>query len=127
MSVIVKNTSTFLVLLTALLLFQSVWNVAAAFCNHETVTSSKEWHLGHHVSGHAHTAHAEQAKSMKIVDTDDHSDHLPSFAPIILASETMYHQHRGSQMDAIRHLDWNNSYQSPYLEFNSPPPMLTPL
>lgn len=121
----VKKKSFFLVLFTALLLFQSVWNIAAAFCNHENVTISAQGHFGHHVSGHQYTANGHDlVKNTKIMN-DDHSDHLPSFSPIILASHLVNTYDRISQVDSVRILDWKNSYQSPDLEFISPPPMLT--
>ena len=139
----VQRSAVFMTLLLSLFMFQSFWNVAAAFCAHENLAlnATSSGHFGHHVAldceqnqivyQHQH-AHAplqfEQAQPAVVVDGDDHSDHLPSFAHFIMVDE----QQSAQQPLFTAHLiqpqfDWHNLYQSPHLYVANPPPVLTPL
>lgn len=76
----------------SLFIFQSLWNVAAAFCVHETLSTHSTTlpHFGHHgavrceqnqTTKHNHvSAVQEKTPLSSVFATDDHRDHLPSFA-----------------------------------------------
>lgn len=105
-----------------------MWNIAAAFCTHENSTSSAyttQMHFGHHSSGHQLTLN----KGTKLlISQDDHSDHLPSFSPLILAENTQALPDPIAKLLNVKnYTDWRNLYSSPYLGFNSPPPISAPL
>ncbi|MCF9034649.1 cation efflux protein, CzcI-like [Acinetobacter nectaris] len=122
-----KKKSVFLLVLSSLLLFQSMWNIAAAFCTHEKGTVSTyatQMHFGHHSSGHQLTASQE---NKLLSSQDDHSDHLPSFSPLILVEAQDVLQPVSKMVQSRDDTDWRNLYSSPYLSFNSPPPNLAPL
>ena len=127
---------TFISVLFSLLVFQSLWNIAAAFCVHENVTislsngySSSANHFGHHQQSKTciDDAHLPISDPFSFA-VDDHHDHLPSFTQLILneAHEAYFYP---ITTDVIRQfkIDWSNLYQSPDLVLNSPPPMLSPL
>lgn len=123
-----KKKSVFLLILSSLLLFQSMWNVAAAFCTHEKgleVSYSIQMHFGHHNSGHSLSVNKV---SQLLSSHDDHSDHLPSFSPLILAEAVEHVPNIVSRpSERENKTDWRNLYTSPDLGFSPPPPMLTPL
>lgn len=124
----------------SLFIFQSLWNVAAAFCVHETLSphSTTLPHFGHHGAVRCeqnqttkHTqmqALQEKMQLSSVFATDDHRDHLPSFAHFILshvqqsANEPLF-----STYVPRLEFDWRNLYQSPHLSRANPPPVLTPL
>ena len=120
----------------SLFIFQSLWNVAAAFCVHETLSTHSTTlpHFGHHGAVRCeqnqttkHTqmqALQEKMQSSSVFATDDHRDHLPSFAHFILsdvqqsANEPLF----SAYVPRLEYL-----YQSPHLSRANPPPVLTPL
>ena len=120
----------------SLFIFQSLWNVAAAFCVHETLSTHSTTlpHFGHHGAVRCeqnqttkHTqmqALQEKMKLSSVFATDDHRDHLPSFAHFILshvqqsANEPLF----SAYVPRLEYL-----YQSPHLSRANPPPVLTPL
>ncbi|MBF7687215.1 cation efflux protein, CzcI-like [Acinetobacter rathckeae] len=125
-----KAKAVFFTLLSCVLLLQSVWNVAAAWCVHEntqTVTVERT-HFGHHVVTERHNSLHTQLEQVVASEKHDHSDHLPSLNPIMLSqlqhdlARTPY-----KSIVTVQKTDWKNLYQSPDLAFNSPPPILAPL
>lgn len=136
---LVKRSHVFITLLLSLFMFQSLWNVAAAFCVHEESKSVRVMpHFGHHVTasceskshGMAKKSTTQPTSSFDLADftQDDHSDHLPSFAHIMLTEA----QHSALSPVFIPKLvqvqfNWQNLYQSPHLFLTTPPPVLTPL
>lgn len=129
-----QNRSFFTLILMALFMFQSAWNVAAAFCIHETTSNqSNIFHFGHHQAlSSCQEKSADQFQLEKPTQTqisvDDHSDHLPSFSHIIvfesfvdLTSKQVY------DLEHKRAFLWSNLYQSPDLLRQNPPPLFIPL
>ena len=118
-----RRSAVLMTLLLSLFMFQSLWNVAAAFCGHETVSQSKgQHHFGHHVvdtssctTPHQQTTDHTASNGSVPVSLQDHHDHLPSCFHVVVieAQQPQYH--------------WFNSYQSPDLTGHHPPPVLTPL
>lgn len=116
-------------------MFQSIWNVAAAFCTHEkSNTTLTMQHFGHHISSdtdHIESKSAsfsEHSNISKQNQFDDHTDHLPSFAQfMLLDSNSSVTEHASAFSKVKPSFDWHNFYQSPYLAFLSPPPNLAPL
>lgn len=128
--------SGWITLLFALLTFQSLWNVAAAFCVHEetTFSQSSTQHFGHHqmtqsCQSEFKISHAPSHLSSDFSFLeDDHQDHLPSFNALILVEEQDYFIFLNRQIVAlVNALPWYNFYQSPDLTLNNPPPILAPL
>ena len=137
-----QRVGVFVTLLACLFMFQSVWNVAAAFCNHErllsVVVSTQQpiaEHFGHHIIAAEHwQQHSSQGKNQSSEiknaiqeDQQDHSDHLPSFAPVLLEidRQTTSPQYIGHVISSRFY--WSNLYQSPDLYELNPPPVLSPL
>ena len=117
-------------------MFQSFWNVAAAFCAHETASEySTLNHFGHHVPENAHVAE----KHSTAVDQDnadlpmplslqDHHDHLPScFHVVVTEAQQQLKDPMLQTHEVEQKYYWSNSYQSPHLSGLNPPPVLTPL
>ena len=136
----VKRSRFFITLLLSLFMFQSFWNVAAAFCVHEEQPKNVMVmsHFGHHTTAscdsQAATVHPKNTNQVQTAfdlaafQQDDHSDHLPSFAHIMLTE---------AQPAAVSpvfipklvqvQFNWQNLYQSPHLFPSNPPPVLAPL
>ncbi|WP_216077120.1 cation efflux protein, CzcI-like [Acinetobacter sp. Ac_3412] len=130
-----QRSTVFVTVLLSLFMFQSFWNVAAAFCAHETVSEySTLNHFGHHVA--EQTNSSEQGAVFDKVAADlpmplslqDHHDHLPSCFHVVVAevqqrvNEPMLHS-----QDVEQKYYWSNFYQSPHLSGLNPPPLSTPL
>lgn len=67
----IMRSSTWITMLIALFMFQSVWNVAAAFCVHEKLGQNNQpsMHFGHHeATVHDLMREAHQQNSKKILD-----------------------------------------------------------
>lgn len=135
-------------------MFQSLWNVAAAFCDHENrniVSHSSVPHFGHHVAlncqqdqqqheknvsnaieqvetlSHDHSGTSQLNDFLNHLD-DDHSDHLPSFAHFIVADVSKQaDQPKFVAYSETTFIDWKNLYQSPDLFQPNPPPAFSPL
>ena len=86
-------------------MFQSFWNVAAAFCVHEQQPQSQQsYHFGHHqntlcASDSRQHDHNGQSENIKTFSSDleigeDHQDHLPSMMHLIVQNEKVdvFHQ-----------------------------------
>ncbi|WOE41378.1 cation efflux protein, CzcI-like [Acinetobacter chinensis] len=128
--------------LLSLFMFQSLWNVAAAFCAHENLnhgyTVTSQFHFGHHVAlnceqnqQHSHdpkqTVGIQMSEFISQLD-DDHSDHLPSFAHFIVADVSQQaDQPKFVAYPESAFIDWKNLYQSPDLFLPNPPPASAPL
>jgi len=150
----VKRSGIFISVLLSLFMFQSLWNVAAAFCDHENITSSSQGlirqHFGHHNAPNCKQDQLQhqqgligvtdvldhvssQQQNIQLNDflshlEDDHSDHLPSFAHYIVVDT----QQQATQPKFVAYpestfSDWDNLYQSPHLFAPNPPPISSPL
>lgn len=139
----VKRFSIFIAILMTLFMFQSIWNVAAAFCGHEDrleLNQPQLNHFGHHQSelcpqdqsaaehSHLFATDCQPADQASDGFIDDHHDHLPSFSHFIVV-DAFQSQSRAS---AVAYVDvsqilWENLYQSPHLNLPHPPPELFPL
>ena len=135
-----KQPSLFIALMLSLFIFQSLWNVAAAFCVHERLDANSTVlaHFGHHgalpceqnkTAQHSHVpALQEKNQLLSVLSADDHRDHLPSFAHFMLidvqqsANQTLF----SAYLPRIE-FDWRNLYQSPHLYQSNPPPVFAPL
>lgn len=137
-----KRSGIFITVILSLFMFQSLWNVAAAFCGHENLKippiQNVQSHFGHHVALHCEND-ASHNKTAVYVDSqlstdflnnfqDDHRDHLPSFAHFIVADV----QQQADQPKLMAYfdstfIDWENLYQSPHLFLQNPPPISAPL
>ncbi|MHA3055560.1 cation transporter [Acinetobacter sp. ANC 4633] len=127
-----KRCSVFITILLTLFMFQSVWNVAAAFCTHENqpaIQKSSSAHFGHHQLSSEHVAqHSNVANTVgDPPDVQDHSDHLPSFSPGVVFVQVQTLTPQYASMQVLRHYDWNNLYQSPDVFLPNPPPVFAPL
>ena len=143
----VKRFGLLMSMVLSLFMFQSLWNVAAAFCTHEVLPNkpaslTSAWHFGHHVAfscpqdqhidavnpQHSVAAHDSLSSTFNSNIQDDHSDHLPSFAHFIIADvQQKTEPPRWSAYIAVQLIDWKNLYQSPYLSLKNPPPVPSPL
>ena len=146
----------FITVLLSLFMFQSLWNVAAAFCDHENTQNQPQQfiisHFGHHIALDCAQDRNQHQKKSSALDGyqskslihdhqnnlqmdeflnhlgDDHSDHLPSFAHFIVVDV----QQQALKPKFIAYpetsfTDWSDQYQSPYLFLPKPPPVSTPL
>lgn len=131
-----KKKSVLLLILSFLFIFQSLWNVAAAFCTHENVTQQSNGHFGHHVT----LVSCQQQKNLHPYDVQvqhetafhndlqDHKDHLPSFAQILVIDVSSEIISPRSNLSLIKQTYfWQNLYRSPDLSAANPPPLLSPL
>ncbi|MPW45617.1 cation efflux protein, CzcI-like [Acinetobacter guerrae] len=122
-------------------MFQSLWNVATAFCAHETASKNSvtAFHFGHHfdsATDHQSGSSLLTAESKNLKNTVihspsifmDHHDHLPTCLHIVMAEIGQHAREPFRSGYLTRSVyDWANSYQSPHLSGLNPPPVLTPL
>ena len=118
-------------------MFQSLWNVAAAFCVHEKQQSVQtQSHFGHHATASCESKRQETTQNKSAQASfdfsafaqDDHSDHLPSFAQMLLTAAQQSAESPVFIPILTRiQFNWQNLYQSPDLFSSNPPPVLTPL
>lgn len=138
------RSTTWISVLVALFMFQSLWNVAAAFCVHEEqkaqVVTQQGFHFGHHqttlcvsddkahqqisVDDHTQTANDQFELGE---DHQDHQDHLPSMAHLIIPKEKNYQLPLALELRERPQFFWHNAYQAPDLLGQHPPPELSPL
>ena len=135
-----------ILIMMSLFIFQSAWNVAAAFCQHESVDLSQvhETHFGHHqvleeCLSHTDQSHShDQAKQSNDTQnklsenqlnlSQDHQDHLPSMGHLLIQdTRAEIVQSNAFQMSRTPQFVWNNLYQSPDLGSITPPPLSSPL
>ena len=133
------RSSTWITVLVGLFMFQSFWNVAAAFCVHEQQPSLQQsYHFGHHQNtlctsdqGQNNDDH-QQAEIQKASSNDlkigeDHQDHLPSMTHLLVQNEKFDVVHPNFEIEANPQFYWKNGYQPPDLLLQSPPPEFSPL
>lgn len=151
---VVKRSGMFITVLLGLFMFQSLWNVAAAFCDHEServfTNELTSQHFGHHVAVNCskdqqqhqmtlskqltleilviHPDESPQLHDFLMHLQDDHSDHLPSFSHFIIVEAQQQANVPLLSSSLMQHkIDWVNLYQSPHLYLPNPPPVLFPL
>ena len=117
--------------LLSLFIFQSIWNVAAAYCAHEqtieplTITT----HFGHHdidKSSKNQDAFAITEQDSDPVLTVNHHDHLPScFHVVIVEAQEKIVSPLIQSSEPKQQYYWSNSYKSPHISKQDPPPILT--
>ncbi|MBP8006472.1 MAG: cation transporter [Acinetobacter sp.] len=132
-----RRSSIFVTVLLSLFIFQSLWNVAAAYCAHENTNQQSTFssHFGHHVPNavEAVTKHTQTSKQDTTdlpmpVSLQDHHDHLPSCFHVVTPEvQQQLDQPMLRTQKLKQKYHWSNSYQSPYLSSLNPPPVLTPL
>lgn len=118
---------SWITLLVSLFIFQSLWNVAAAFCLHEDISSLsvQTSHFGHHQTKLcAKTTHQNTST---VLLAEDHQDHLPSMTYIILQKEKILVDPLHLEIKETHQFNWQNHYQPPDLSQHRPPPEYTPL
>ncbi|EBK2343933.1 cation transporter, partial [Salmonella enterica subsp. enterica serovar Enteritidis] len=100
-------------------MFQSFWNVAAAFCVHEQQPQSQQsYHFGHHqntlcASDSRQHDHNGQSENIKTFSSDleigeDHQDHLPSMMHVIVQNEKVDVFHPSSEVKVNPQFHWKN-------------------
>ena len=125
-------------LLLSLFIFQSLWNVAAAYCGHENISQQSilDSHFGHHLPANAEVVTKQHIHSINQDTTDlpmplslqDHHDHLPSCFYVVVTEAQQQLLQPIPQIQQLQpQYHWFNSYQSPDLTGHHPPPVLTPL
>lgn len=133
---LLNRKSAFITFVLSLLLFQSFWNIAAAFCVHEhTSQASSVRHFGHHQATICHQDDNQNLayknslnKQFNSMLGDDHHDHLPSYSSVILPIVNQELDQPIYVENKIRpQVEWKNSYKSLYLSSLSPPPEFSPL
>lgn len=135
------RSTAWISVLVALFMFQSLWNVAAAFCVHEEqktqVVTQQSFHFGHHQttlcvsddkahqqsSADSHTQTANDLDGLHPIQTD----HLPSMAHLIIPKEINYQMPLAFEVRERPQFFWHNAYQAPDLLGQHPPPELSPL
>lgn len=129
---------TWITVLVGLFMFQSLWNVAAAFCIHEEpVQAQQNYHFGHHqntlCAGEPPLNHnSEPSEQLKNINNDlnigeDHQDHLPSMTHLYVQNERVVIAHLSTDLKVIPQFYWANGYQPPDLFPQSPPPLFSSL
>jgi hypothetical protein len=132
------RATAWITVLVGLFMFQSLWNVAAAFCVHEdAVQLQQSYHFGHHqnslcpsASGQQHAT--EQSKQLKSINGDlpigeEHQDHLPSMTQLYVPNNELSAIPLLPELKVIPQFYWINRYQAPDLFQQSPPPEFSPL
>ncbi|MCH7335801.1 cation efflux protein, CzcI-like [Acinetobacter sp. NIPH 2699] len=132
-----RRSSIFITVLLSLFMFQSLWNVAAAYCGHENINqpSTFSGHFGHHIpdAAEATTTHIQTSKQNATdlpmpLSLQDHHDHLPScFHVVTPEAQQQFDVPILRTQKLQQKYYWSNSYQSPHLSRPNPPPVLTPL
>ena len=133
-----QRSRIFITVLLSLFMFQSLWNVAAAYCGHEninTTNSSVVTHFGHHVpessiaSTHYSVVSDQEASDLPMsLNLQDHHDHLPScFHVVMIEAQQQLDETLLRVKEFKQNYIWSNSYQSPHLSRLNPPPLFTPL
>ncbi|WP_349628954.1 cation efflux protein, CzcI-like [Acinetobacter sp. ANC5681] len=131
-----RRSAVFMTVLLSLFIFQSIWNVAAAYCTHENSTEQiiSDSHFGHHFSESSTKNSSDAEVVLKVSDTSksinvtDHHDHLPTCTNVVvLASEQQLNEPIFRAHELKQKYYWVDFYQSPYLSEFNPPPESTPL
>ena len=131
-----RRFSIFITVLLSLFIFQSLWNVAAAYCGHENnnAKTSVLTHFGHHIPENQHVdtqstlVNDQDADLPMPLSLQDHHDHLPScFHVVVTEAQQQLDDPILTTHELEQKYYWSNSYQSPHLFELNPPPVLTPL
>ena len=131
-----RRFSIFITVLLSLFIFQSLWNVAAAYCGHENINAKTSvlTHFGHHIPENQQVD--TQSTLVNYQDADlpmplslqDHHDHLPScFHVVMIEAQQQLDEPLLRVKEFKQNYIWSNSYQSPHLSRLNPPPLFTPL
>ena len=138
------RSTTWITVLVGLFMFQSLWNVAAAFCVHEEPAQVQQsYHFGHHqntlcVSSESHSQHSSlnateltgqhlKTAINEIQIGEDHQDHLPSMTHLIVQNHQSIIFNLHQAFEHSPKFDWKNFYQTPDLLLQTPPPVFAPL
>lgn len=134
------RSATWMTVLVGLFMFQSFWNVAAAFCVHEKQPESSQQvlHFGHHQNSlcshqtlhHSDGAQVQEGSKHTAQDDawgEDHQDHLPSMGHLIIQKFQSYDLRQQTQVNTGSQFEWHNHYQAPDLFLHHPPPQFSPL
>jgi hypothetical protein len=104
----VKRSGIFITVLLSLFMFQSLWNVAAAFCDHEntalTAQKMMTQHFGHHSAPNC------------VQDQKQHSHQLGAYEieqPVVDSKQKPIHQYDASVSDFLSHLNDDHSDHLP--------------
>ena len=127
------RSTSWITILVGLFMFQSLWNVAAAFCVHdEKVEIQQQYHFGHHqntlcTSDNAQSSVKEHSKHLNTNSSDiqlgeDHHDHLPSMTHLIVQDQKHLLDAPHISIEETPKFHWKNDYQAPDLSQQSPPP-----
>lgn len=136
LSICMRRKSIFITVLINLLIFQSLWNVAAAFCQHENLsaTSIVKNHFGHHQTIDSCSdvlstiANVDHTDTTQLLFADDHHDHLPSYNVMSLTEvPNPITDFKALEINTKSVFFWYNFYHSPDLIELNPPPILAPL
>lgn len=128
------RSMTWITVLVGLFMFQSLWNVAAAFCVHEeSISVVQNYHFGHHTNAlcvsetqkHGHQAPEKQNNDLDWVE--NHQDHLPSMTHLILEQQQHSFIPLLFSLAVAPKYAWRNDYRSPDLNAQTPPPEFSPL
>ncbi len=115
-------------LLLSLFMFQSIWNVAAAYCGHESATQQAVSvnHFGHHALDNSKEQQSslvavQEADAPWLLNVQDHHDHLPTcFHAIVIQEQQQLKQPILRIHELEQKYNWSNHYQSPYLTSLNP-------
>lgn len=133
---------TWITVLVGLFMFQSLWNVAAAFCNHESKDQTVQtYHFGHHLNTlcTSDNTHTLNGSSHQVQESDnhhnidileigeDHQDHLPSMTHLIVQNAQIALKIPDVENRVEHQFHWKNNYQAPDLLGRNPPPVFAPL
>ena len=138
------RSATWITVLVGLFMFQSLWNVAAAFCVHEEQTPVlQSYHFGHHqntlcVSSEKNLQHslhqASESISKPVKNTasdlqlgEDHQDHLPSMTHLIVQNQQSILFIAHQSFEYSPKFVWKNLYQAPDLLLQISSPVYAPL
>ncbi|WP_407643267.1 cation efflux protein, CzcI-like [Acinetobacter suaedae] len=130
-----RRPLVFMTLLLSLFMFQSIWNVAAAYCGHESATQQTVSvnHFGHHALDNSKEQQSslvavQEADAPWLLNVQDHHDHLPTcFHAIVIQEQQQLKQPILRIHELEQKYNWSNHYQSPYLTSLNPPPVFAPL
>lgn len=135
---LLRHSSLSISVLLSLFIFQSLWNVAAAYCGHENISQQSilDSHFGHHLPANAEVVTKQHIHSINQDTTDlpmplslqDHHDHLPScFHVVVTEAQQQLNEPILQTHEIEQKYYWSNLYQSPHLSQLTPPPVFTPL
>ncbi|OTG88112.1 hypothetical protein B9T31_00890 [Acinetobacter sp. ANC 4558] len=130
-SAVMKRSRLLITVLLSLFVFQSTWNLAAAYCIHEATDELSISHFGHHLDYNNEVKSVDSSskltKYLSQISEAEHDDHLPTVAYIFQSSSEQLEPERVAQDVQTSFVDLKNLYQSPDLNLPKPPPSFTSL